>query len=281
MKGLKHTKIKNTGLIFELLVRQIASDTLNNKDSKAIPILKKYFNKNTELSKELNLYKILTNEKFNKEEKANSLIEAVVKTKNGLNKNTISKQKYSLIKEINDSFGLANFFNAKVANYKILASVYKLLEYDVADNPTEMVNCKYTLIEYVTGNEVQKTDDASEIKTFISEDKSVRLLAYKYLVNKFNEKYNILDSKQKNLLREYINNVTTTEELKKYIVNESNSIFKELEKLSKKVDSQVVKIKLHEVTNLLKSMSSVKTVNDNHILSLLRYYELLKELKKV
>ena len=281
MKGLKHSKIKNTGLIFELLVRQIASDTLNNKDSKAIPILKKYFNKNTELSKELNLYKTLTNEKFNKEDKANSLIEAVVKAKSALNKNIVAKQKYSLVKEINESFGLESFFNAKVHNYKVLASVYKLLEYDVVDNPSELVNCKYTLIEHITGNEPQKADENSDVKTFISEDKSVRLLAYKYLVNKFNEKYNTLDSKQKGLLREYINNVTTTEQLKKYIVNESNIIYKELEKLSKKVDSQVVKIKLHEVTNLLKSMSNVKTVNDNHILSLLRYYELLKELKKV
>lgn len=281
MKGLKHSKIKNTGLIFELLVRQIASDTLNNKDSKAIPILKKYFNKNTELSKELNLYKALTSEKFNKEEKANALIDAVIKTKNALNKNTISKQKYSLVKEINESFGLESFFNAKVQNYKVLASVYKLLEYDVVDSPSELVNCKYTLIEHITGNEPQKTDENSDVKTFINEDKSVRLLAYKYLVNKFNEKYNTLDSKQKGLLREYINNVTTTEQLKKYIVSESNTIYKELEKLTKKVDSQVVKIKLHEVTNLLKSMSNVKTVNDNHILSLLRYYELLKELKKV
>ena len=281
MKGLKHSKIKNTGLIFELLVRQIASDTLNNKDSKAIPILKKYFNKNTELSKELNLYKALTSEKFNKEEKANALLDAVIKTKNALNKNTISKQKYSLVKEINESFGLESFFNAKVQNYKVLASVYKLLEYDVVDSPSEIVNCKYTLIEHITGNEPQKTDENSDVKTFINEDKSVRLLAYKYLVNKFNEKYNTLDSKQKGLLREYINNVTTTEQLKKYIVNETNIIYKELEKLTKKVDSQVVKIKLHEVTNLLKSMSNVKTVNDNHILSLLRYYELLKELKKV
>lgn len=281
MKGLKHSKIKNTGLIFELLVRQIASDTLNNKDSKAIPILKKYFNKNTELSKELNLYKTLTSEKFNKEEKANALLDAVIKTKNALNKNTISKQKYSLVKEINETFGLESFFNAKVQNYKVLASVYKLLEYDVVDSPSEIVNCKYTLIEHITGNEPQKTDENSDVKTFINEDKSVRLLAYKYLVNKFNEKYNTLDSKQKGLLREYINNVTTTEQLKKYIVNETNIIYKELEKLTKKVDSQVVKIKLHEVTNLLKSMSNVKTVNDNHILSLLRYYELLKELKKV
>lgn len=281
MKSIKHSKIKNTGLIFELLVRQIASDTLNNKESKAIPILKKYFNKNTELSKELNLYKSLTSEKFNKEEKANALIEAVIKSHKNLNTTILSKQKYNLIKDINEVFGVDAFFQARVNDYKILASVYKILEYAEADSPVEIVNSKYTIIEHITGKEIIKEEISEDLKTFINADKDVRLTAYKYLVNKFNDKYKDLDSKQKNLLREYINNVSSTEELAKYIVSEINDISKVLQVYNKKVDSQVIKIKLNEVTNLLNSMSNVKTVNDNHVLSLLRYYELLKELKKV
>jgi hypothetical protein len=281
MKSIKHSKIKNTGLIFELLVRQIASDTLNNKESKAIPILKKYFNKNTELSKELNLYKSLTSEKFNKEEKANALIEAVLKSHKQLNGAALSKQKYNLIKDINEVFGVDTFFNSKVNEYKVLASVYKILEYSEADSPVEIVNSKYTIIEHITGKEIIKEEISEELKTFISEDKDVRLTAYKYLVNKFNDKYSTLDTKQKNLLREYINNVSSTEELTKYVVNEIHDMSKILQVYNKKVDSPVVKIKLNEVSNLLKSMSNMKSVNDNHILSLLRYYELLKELKKV
>ena len=281
MKSIKHSKIKNTGLIFELLVRQIASDTLNNKESKAIPILKKYFNKNTELSKELNLYKSLTSEKFNKEEKASALIEAVLKSHKNLNTAILSKQKYNLIKDINEVFGVDSFFQARVNDYKVLASVYKILEYAEADAPVEIVNSKYTIIEHITGKEILKEEISEDLKTFINADKDIRLTAYKYLVNKFNDKYKDLDSKQKNLLREYINNVSSTEELAKYIVSEINDISKVLQVYNKKVDSQVIKIKLNEVTNLLNSMSNVKTVNDNHVLSLLRYYELLKELKKV
>ena len=281
MKSIKHSKIKNTGLIFELLVRQIASDTLNNKESKAIPILKKYFNKNTELSKELNLYKSLTSEKFNKEEKANALIEAVIKSHKNLNTTILSKQKYNLIKDINEVFGVDAFFQARVNDYKVLASVYKILEYAEADSPVEIVNSKYTIIEHITGKEIIKEEISEDLKTFINADKDIRLTAYKYLVNKFNDKYKDLDTKQKNLLREYINNVSSTEDLTKYIVTEINDISKVLQIYNKKVDSQVIKIKLNEVTNLLNSMSNVKTVNDNHVLSLLRYYELLKELKKV
>jgi len=281
MKSVKHSKIKNTGLIFELLVRQIASDTLNNKESKAIPILKKYFNKSSELSKELNLYKSLTTEKFNKEEKATALIEAVVKAHKQLNQSILSKQKYNLIKDINESFGVEQFFSCKVNEYKVLASVYKILEYQETDSPVEMVNCKYTIIENITGKEVQKEEVGDNIKTFIAEDKDVRLTAYKYLINRFNDKYSTLNSKQKGLLREYINNVSSTEDLTKYVVNEIKDILKVLNVYNKKVDDKVVKIKLNEVSNLLKSMVNVKSVNDNHILSLLRYYELLKELKKV
>lgn len=281
MKSIKHSKIKNTGLIFELLVRQIASDTLNNKESKAIPILKKYFNKNTELSKELNLYKSLTSEKFNKEEKAAALIEAVLKSHKNLNTAILSKQKYNLIKDINEVFGVDSFFQARVNDYKVLASVYKILEYAEADAPVEIVNSKYTIIEHITGKEILKEEISEDLKTFMNADKDVRLTAYKYLVNKFNDKYKTLDTKQKNLLREYINNVSSTEDLTKYIVSEITDISKILQVYSKKVDSQVIKIKLNEVTNLLNSMSNVKTVNDNHVLSLLRYYELLKELKKV
>ena len=281
MKSIKHSKIKNTGLIFELLVRQIASDTLNNKESKAIPILKKYFNKNTELSKELNLYKSLTTEKFNKEEKANALIEAVIKSHKNLNTNILSKQKYNLVKDINETFSIDAFFSSRVNDYKVLASVYKILEYSEADSPVEVVNSKYTIIEHITGKEIIKEEISEDLKTFISADKDVRLTAYKYLVNKFNDKYKTLDAKQKNLLREYINNVSSTDELTKYVVNEVHDITKLLNFYNKKVDSPVVKIKLNEVSNLLKSISNVKTINDNHILSLLRYYELLKELKKV
>ena len=281
MKSVKHSKIKNTGLIFELLVRQIASDTLNNKESKAIPILKKYFSKSSELSKELHLYKSLTTEKFNKEEKANALIEAVIKSHKQLNTSVLSKQKYNLIKEINAVYGVENFFSSKISDYKVVASVYKILEFNETDGPVEVVNSKYTIIEHITGKEIQKEEVDENLKTFISEDKDVRLTAYKYLVNRFNDKYKTLDSKQKNLLREYINNVSSTGELTDYVVKEISDISKVLKVYNNKVDSQVIKIKLNEVTNLLKSMANIKSVNDNHILSLLRYYELLKELKKV
>jgi hypothetical protein len=281
MKNLKHSKFKNTGVLFELLVRQVASDTLNNNDSKAIPIIKKYFAKSTELAKELNLYQTLVKEKFTNESKAGHLIDAVSTAKAKLNQTVINRQKYNLIKEIKNTYVLEDFFKTKVNNYKTLAAIYKLFEYTIADSPVESVNNRYTLIEHITRKDVKKVAPLNEMSSFIKQDKEVRLLSYKILVDRFNEKYSDLNEGQKSILRNYINAVSEGTELKSFIGEEVSKLQKSLKSLTLKVDDKVVKIKLSEVSNLLSEIASAKTVKDTHVLSLLRYHELVKELKKV
>ena len=281
MKNLKHSKFKNTGVLFELLVRQVTSDTLNNSDSKAIPLIKKYFAKSTELAKEFNLYQTLIKEKFTKEEKANHLIEAVLIAKSQLNQAVLNRQKYNLIKEIKNNYVLEDFFKSKVNNYKALAAIYKMFEYTIADHPTESVNNRYTIVEHITRKDVAKNVVKNEMSEFIKQDKDVRLLSYKILVDKFNEKYYDLNEGQKSILRNYINAVSEGTELKSFIVKEVNKLQTSLKTLTSKVDDKVVKIKLTEVTNLLNEISVAKSIKDTHILSLLRYHELIKELKKV
>ena len=281
MKNLKHSKFKNTGVLFELLVRQVTSDTLNNSDSKAIPLIKKYFAKSTELAKEFNLYQTLIKEKFTKEEKANHLIEAVLLAKSQLNQAVLNRQKYNLIKEIKNNYVLEDFFKSKVNNYKALAAIYKMFEYTIADHPTESVNNRYTIVEHITRKDVAKNAVKNEMSEFIKQDKDVRLLSYKILVDKFNEKYYDLNEGQKSILRNYINAVSEGTELKSFIVKEVNKLQISLKSLTSKVDDKVVKIKLTEVTNLLNEISVAKSIKDTHILSLLRYHELIKELKKV
>ena len=281
MKNLKHSKFKNTGVLFELLVRQVTSDTLNNSDSKAIPLIKKYFAKSTELAKEFNLYQTLIKEKFTKEEKANHLIEAVLIAKSQLNQTVLNRQKYNLIKEIKNNYVLEDFFKSKVNNYKALAAIYKMFEYTIADHPTESVNNRYTIVEHITRKDVAKNAVKNEMSEFIKQDKDVRLLSYKILVDKFNEKYYDLNEGQKSILRNYINAVSEGTELKSFIVKEVNKLQNSLKTLTSKVDDKVVKIKLTEVTNLLNEISVAKSIKDTHILSLLRYHELIKELKKV
>lgn len=282
MKPLKHSKLKNTGVLFELLVRQVASDTLNNNDSKAIPIIKKYFSKSTELAKELRLYQTLTTERFNHEDKAKYLIDVVLSAHSQLNRNTLNRQKYNLIKDIRANYILEDFFKSKVTNYKELAAAYKLFEHSAADNPVDFVNNKYTLIEHITKSTVKPIQESSsEMNLFIKQDKDVRLLSYKLLVDKFNTKYSGLNEGQKSILRAYINSVSDGTELNSFVKQESNNLQKQLKPLIETVSDKVVKIKLKEVHNILTSIKSVKTIKESHILNLLRYHELIKELKKI
>jgi hypothetical protein len=281
MKSLKHSKFKNTGVLFELLVRQVASDTLNNIDSNALPLIKKYFAKSTELAKELNLYQTLVKEQFVKEEKASALIDAVVSARKSLNNSILNRQKYALIKEIKNNYVLEDFFKSKVNNYKVLASAYKLFEFTAADSPLEIVNNKYTLVEHLIRSSKKSVSAINEMELFTKQDKEVRLLTYKILVDKFNAKYSDLNEGQKRVLRAYINSVTEGTELKDFVITESKELRKTILGLRKKVTDTVTTIKLNEVANLLNTFSTARTIKENHLLSLLRYHELVKELNKL
>jgi hypothetical protein len=276
MKKVKHSKFKNTGMLFELLTRQITSDIISANESVATSILKKFFNKNTELLKEYSLYKTLCEERFSSESKATMLIDAVLKTRRKLNKTKLKEEKYELIKSINEAFNLDNFFQTKVNNYKLLASIYKIFEHSELDNPTEITRSKITIIENITSDKKSRlTEDFQSVE---NEPKEIRLLSYKILVEKFNAKYGDLSSEQKNVLREYIGNVSNTNNFKEFMKNEAVRVQDVISKKSKKVNDPALKIKLSEVIDLLNQYKTIKNVDENHVSALLRYYNLINDL---
>ena len=110
---IKHSKYKNSGILFELLVRQATSDLMSNKDPKAVKIFKKYFT-NTELGKEYNLYNTVLNAPKLNETKAEILISTIVEQAKKLDREKLASEKYNLIKEIRKHYDLDNFFKAKI-----------------------------------------------------------------------------------------------------------------------------------------------------------------------
>lgn len=281
---IKHSKYKNTGILFELLVRQATSDLMSNKDSKAIKIFKRYFN-DTELGKELNLYNIILNSEKLNETKANILITTVLEEAKKLDRKTIDKQKYSLIKEIKKNYDLDNFFKAKIDTYKFYASVYTLIESQLEgsiQNTNQIIANKLNLLEHVTKETLTERKVASKVvEEFLKEDKEIRLLAYKILVEKFNDKYNNLSLRQKNLLKEYINNISDTKQLKSYLNTQLEKVKKELTTLKEKVEDKVVKIKLNEVLTFIKPLGSNESIKDEVLVGLMQYYALIDELKNI
>lgn len=276
MKKIKHSKFKNTGMLFELLTRQITSDIISSNESVAIQILKKHFNKNTELIKEYRLYKTLCDEKLKSDTKANMLIEAAIKARRGLNKNKLNNEKYDLIKAIKENFDIDSFFQTKVQNYKLLASVYKVFEFNELENPVEITKSRITILENITSK--SNNSVIMENVAIANEPKEVRLMAYKYLVEKFNTKYSNLSEPQKVLLREYIENVSNTNNLKSLIQTEAITIKRLFAKNMHRVNDKSLKIKLQEVVNLLDEYDGIKKVEENHISALLRYYSLIDDL---
>lgn len=274
----KHSKYKNTGILFELLVRQVTNDTLQGVvESPAIVILREFFNKNTSIKRELGLYQTLQNEKFNTETKANKFIDAALKEHAKLSKSVIKTQKYNLIKEIKKQYNLEAFFSQRINNYTANASIYMLME---GTTPSKEIKYRYNLVEGITGASKKKEQEAHTI--YQEQDKDIRLLSYKILIEKFNEKWGgNLSADQRNLLKEYINNISNTTKLKDYLTSEIAKSTSELNKLAKKVDNKIVRIKLNEVSSQLRSISLGKNIKDKYIISLMRTYDLIKEVKDV
>jgi len=286
MKNIKHSKFKNTGFIFELLVRQITSEIMSGKTtSKAEKILKEFFSSKKELSKELKLYQYLINEKYNSESKAEKFVETVCEARKRLDEQKITKEKYNLIKQIKETYNIDEFTKSPISNYKSLASIYKIFEASISKEsfePKDIVNSKFTIVENMINSSIENKDKKVNDRVFEEykkQDEEVRMLSYKMLVENFNKKYNNLSEEQKRLLKEYINNINNTGKLKEYVTNEVNSLSEGLKQIGSKVSDKVTKIKLAETISNIKKIKSVKKLKESHLSALMMSYELLKELK--
>jgi hypothetical protein len=280
MASFKHSKYRNSGILFELLVRQTTADLIANRDSKAVKILKKYYT-NTELGKEYALYNnVITSPKLS-ESKAEMLISTIIEQYKKLNKESIQKLKYNLIKEIKASYDIDEFFKAKVNNYKTLAAIYNTLEsQNTKDVDVRQVFLnKVVVLEHVTKSKLENMPVSKSImEELMQEDKEIRLLTYKILVEKFNEKYNNLSGRQKDVLNNYIISISDTTKLNQYVNTQLTEIKSEIQAISKRVTDKVVKIKLDEVVKLIQPVTKIK---DETIAGLLQYIDLIDELNKV
>ena len=282
---VKHSKIKNTGILFELISRQITVDVMNGNDkSKSVEMLKKFFNEKTELGKENQLYQVLLKENYRSSRKAEKLVDAVIKAREKLQNKKLRTEKYNLIKEIKKNYIVEDFFRARIPNYKVYASIYKkfLAETTPVFDPVDEVDSTFSIIEHITRNKVKPRDtDPKVISEFKKEDKDLRLLSYQLMVDNFNGKYKSLNSMQRNLLKEYVNNISNTNSLREFINSEVNKVNEILNKILPRVKDDITKIKLTEAIKQTDSLSKGKIVKDKQVVALMRYYELIKELHNV
>lgn len=287
-KKLRHSKFRNTGILFELLTKQITADILAGKDnSEAKTLLFKYFKENTELGKEWRLYNFLLNEKVKDEVHAERFLSVIVEQRKKLHNNKLAEEKYNLIKEMKELYPIDQFLKASIKNYKVLASTYKIFEdsssKDAKFDVKEVFQAKNCIIENIADSTKKSITESEElIKFYQQQSEDIRLLSYKLLVEGLNKKYSVLDDNQKSILREYINNVSNTNSLGDFVCNKIDEVKERLSEVSNKIlDSEVIKIKINEVIKQLDKIRPTNSiVKDNQIMSLLLSYELLKEVSK-
>ena len=280
--GVKHSKYRNPAILFELLVRQTTADLVQNKDTKAVKILKKYF-VNTELGKEYQLYNSFNTTEKLSEAKAEMFISTVLEQRKKLDNEKLNRQKYNLIKEIKSSYNIDDFFKAKIDSYKTYASIYTVFEsqYSKTIDTKQVLLNKINLLEHITEEEIQnKPISATMVQDLMKEDKEIRLLAYKLMVEKFNSKYNNFSERQKEVLKEYINNISETESLKSYLNGLIKQIKTELVEIKKGIEDKVTVIRLNETIKLLNPIKQNESIKDDAISNLLQYIELIDILKQ-
>lgn len=278
---IKHSKYKNTGILFELLVRQITTDTLEGTDSPAKELLQKYFVK-SELGREYKLYESLLKKTSLTEAKASITISTLLESSKTLNRGALKRQKYNLINEIKKHYDLVQFFNHQLPNYKPFAAFYTLLELSNTNkpNPDQLIQNKVTILEHLTIAPIKESKVRDEVMEEINEaDKDTKLLTYKILMEKFNDKYGDLAVKQKLILKEYINAIDNAPRLKEFYTNKVNEIKKELIDLNKNTKNEVTKIKIAEIASLIKVPSKNYKLKDKDLVDLLQYCDLVDELE--
>ncbi|MAR20663.1 MAG: hypothetical protein CMD25_01170 [Flavobacteriales bacterium] len=280
---IKHSKFRNTGILFEVVVRKITSETLSGKNSPAIDILKSHF-VNTELGKEYKLYETIFKSSKLDDSKANAVLDTVLEQSKKLNRSRIRKEKYNLISELKKHYNVEDLFKTKMNDYKAQASLYTLVEaYNTTKliDPNQIIDNKVTILEYLTSGKIVRDNVKDNIiEEFKSQDKDIRTLTYYVLLEKFNDKYSSLNSKQKSILKEFIESVDNTSRLKEFYNNEVNLIKKTIKEEIKRTKSEVVKIKLNEVSSLIKELDKRKVIKSDHLVDLLQYHSLLEELRK-
>ena len=282
---IKHSKYKNTGLIFELLVKQIAADTLNKEESPAISIIREYFANRSTLAKEYKMYSLVMKANGVAQRKAEAIVSTVTEISRKLDQKILKTQKYKLISEIKKHYNLEEFFSIQVRDYKPLAALYCLLEAqnnaDIVD-PQYLVDNKLTILEHLTAKK-QNEDSVKDtlIEEYSKYDKDLRLLTFKILLEKFNDKYKDLLPSQKRILREFITSVNSTAKLRNIVNEELSAIKTEIGKTIDKISDEVIKIKLEEIRKNINPLSNKDKINDSNLVNLMQYYDLVHELKSL
>jgi hypothetical protein len=272
-----HNKLRNSGLIFELLGKAVVHEAIHRERSNALGIVKRHFKVGSELLKELNLYKILGQRTENNPVE---LIELTKRAWSSLDHEKLKTEKYNLIKDIKRFYNLNEFFKPRTEQYKLFGSIYKLFETNSETlDPDGYLTARNYITEHIRGKSGNVESNDENIVLWENEDKTVRKIGFKLLIKKFNDKYQTLGERQKNIISRYITEDLTSDRFKNFIVNELAFIERELIQRLTTINDTELRWQINESAKLLPNIAKARILKDDHLSAILKFHDLLEELK--
>lgn len=268
LEKIKHNKIKNTGLIYQILVRKMIQQATNGKKPTAYNIFNNFFSKDKALGKQLAIYNLLTNTKYENKDMASSLFEEALDLRMKIDDIRLDKQKYYCIKQIKKHYRIKPLFQTKVDNYKVYASIYKVFEslrYSEY-NPLTIVQSRHHVLDFMLRPlQEQSQVDSQDMKLFREQDYDVKEAALTLYVQKFNQKFAVLNESQKQLLKKYTYTMTDNTQLDGYM----NKEIDRLHQMFKDDDNE-------KVQQIFENVDKIKSINNiqDKLYSVLNLYEI-------
>ena len=275
--SIKHSKFKNTYLIYEFLVRQTLTDLLGGQkleECRAFEIIRNNFSKGV-LKEELLLYQALVNNTINNKNTVDYLIKECLERQKTLPHNDLRRAKYNLIGEIKKHYDINKLFSTEIPDYAEAGAVYMMFEANKKSNVLK----KAKFMGVISENVMKPKDDKKSTKLFecIKEaPQDERELAYKILVNSFNKNFTTaLNENQKKYMKDYIySNTNESGWVQDHISSLKGTIKKSQKKLIGNTDDKVLSLKLDECVKKLNAISEKKIFNDEDHEKILNMYKL-------
>lgn len=277
--AFKHNKKRNSGLVYEFLVRRLGSQLVEQDKEGAVKtaeIAETYFSPGEPLCNELELFKAIRDTRGVSKDTARRILGEVTRQAARQDVRKLDIKKSNLIKELNYTFGRDFFDKHRLPEYRLLASIQLYID----GRRGKQINENFEALQLEDGL-ISWMTTVPSVKQGL--DEKVDELVCTMAAKRFNEKYgNSLNSGQKSLLESYVRSLVTEKlsDLQKKVESDKRKIATLLissYKMKEVQEDKVMKQRYVEATKRLSELDTAKA-DENVIEEMMLFHKLAEEL---
>lgn len=280
--NIQHNKKRNVGIIYELLLRAVSAAIVEgdkNRAQIALDIIEKHYDKKTELYKEYRLFNALIKSTVSDTPVAAAVLAEAKSAARRSDHKKLDYEKSMLIRSINHNLQDENFYQRRIPDYRLYATVQNLInEWAAGDTSdlTKMVMLEGQVVQWLLK---EKINEAVDLEVPAPE---VDGLVVKIMNEKFNQKYSgKLNHDQTRLIQEYIFSIENGQEQK--FVDRLNSLretaLKQINGLKETTDNTTLQDRIPKVEKALRGLV-FESLNDEVISRFMTISQLITELSE-